>query len=49
MYCSELFTNIKLLKIYAWEGIFAGKVLEERKKQVKLLLKGSCLSAVISE
>jgi ABC-type bacteriocin/lantibiotic exporter with double-glycine peptidase domain len=34
---SEVFNNIKMLKLYGWPGIFKSKLLETREKELKIL------------
>ncbi len=49
MLCIELMSSIKLLKLYAWEKLFSVKVQKSREQHVKLLTKGACLAALLSE
>ena len=47
--CNELLQGIKSLKLYAWERIFSDAVEKLRRRQLKLLFKGSCIAAITSE
>ncbi|XP_039632406.1 multidrug resistance-associated protein 1 isoform X1 [Polypterus senegalus] len=43
---NEVLNGIKVLKLYAWELAFKGKVLEIRESELKVLKKSAYLSAV---
>ncbi|XP_042233575.1 multidrug resistance-associated protein 1-like isoform X2 [Homarus americanus] len=45
---SEIINGIKVLKLYAWEGSFAAKVEEVRKKEMKLLTNLGILQSINS-
>ena len=47
--CNELLQGIKFLKLYAWERIFCDAVEKVRRRQLKLLFKGSCIAAITSK
>ena len=43
---NEILNGIKLIKMYAWEGSFAGKISEIRRREVAGLLVAGYLSVV---
>ncbi|NXT25434.1 MRP1 protein, partial [Syrrhaptes paradoxus] len=43
---NEILNGIKVLKLYAWELAFRGKVLEIRQKELKVLKKSAYLAAM---
>ncbi|XP_069726657.1 multidrug resistance-associated protein 1 isoform X2 [Phaenicophaeus curvirostris] len=43
---NEILNGIKVLKLYAWELAFKGKVLEIRQKELKVLKKSAYLAAM---
>ncbi len=47
--CNELLQGIKSLKLYSWERLFCDAVERVRRRQIFLLLKGSCIAAITSE
>ncbi|XP_022092710.1 multidrug resistance-associated protein 1-like [Acanthaster planci] len=45
---SEILNGIKVLKLYAWENSFRDKVMEIRKRELKVVLKASILGALMT-
>ena len=41
--CNETLQNMKLLKLYAWEGVFQRSIEATRRRELKLLLQAALL------
>jgi len=46
---TELFQNIKALKLFVWEQLMTKRVEDARETQLKFLFKAACLKAVMSK